>query len=179
MDKKEFAVWAAALQTYYPRFTLLPNRQAMELWYRELGDESGPLLTAALRRWAATEKWPPSIAELRALCAELREGPLPDWGQGWRELLAAVGRCGLARPEEALASLSPLARETAERLGWREICLSENADTLRAQFRQLYETCSARRSKLRLLPPSLRGPSPLLPDEAPRGEDALPPPPRP
>ena len=31
MDKREFATFAAASKTYYPRENLLPNPQAMEL----------------------------------------------------------------------------------------------------------------------------------------------------
>ena len=34
MTKKEFAIFAAALKTYYPREQLLPNSEAMELWFR-------------------------------------------------------------------------------------------------------------------------------------------------
>lgn len=33
MTKKEFAKIAMALKTYYPKESLLPNEQAMELWF--------------------------------------------------------------------------------------------------------------------------------------------------
>lgn len=64
MDKKEFAKFAMALKTYYPKEQLLPNQQAMELWYRQIKDI--PLLIAemALQKWVATNKWSPSISEL-------------------------------------------------------------------------------------------------------------------
>ena len=51
MDKKEFAVIAAALQTYYPRFSLIPNEQAMELWYDGLKDIPADVATAGLKKW--------------------------------------------------------------------------------------------------------------------------------
>ena len=39
VDKKEFGMFTAALKTYYPREDkLLPNQEAMELWYRQLQD---------------------------------------------------------------------------------------------------------------------------------------------
>ena len=38
MDKQEFATLAMALRTYYPKESILPNKEAMQLWYRELQD---------------------------------------------------------------------------------------------------------------------------------------------
>ena len=156
MDKRKFADWAAALQTYYPRFELLPNEQAMELWYRELRDIPYDLLSAALRKWVVTEKWPPSIAELRSMCADLVRGPAPDWGDAWREVVDAIGRYGATRPEEAYAVMSPLTQQTVDRIGWRDICLSEVPDTIRAQFRQVYQIVTQREREDRQLPPALK-----------------------
>ena len=34
MNKQEFSLFTMALKTYYPRENLLPNTQAMELWYQ-------------------------------------------------------------------------------------------------------------------------------------------------
>jgi hypothetical protein len=38
MNKKEFAIFASALRTYYPKENLLPNEQAMQLWFNQLSD---------------------------------------------------------------------------------------------------------------------------------------------
>ncbi len=156
MEKAEFAKWAAALQTYFPRFEIFPNEQAMELWYRELMDIPFELLTAALRAWVATEKWPPTIAELRERSAELVQGKAPDWGTAWKEVVAAIGRYGMARPEEALDSMSPMTQAAVERIGWRDICLSETLDVIRAQFRQCYEIVSKREIEDRKMPAELK-----------------------
>ena len=156
MNKKEFATFAAALQTFFPRYNLLPNREAMELWYMELKDISGELLTAALRKWVVTEKWPPSIAELRELCSEISEGKLPDWGDAWSEVSYAVRRYGFMRPEEAIESMSPATQAAVRRIGWTQICESENQDTLRAQFRQVFEIVSKREIEDRKLPQELK-----------------------
>lgn len=156
MSKQDFILFTAALRTYYPRYDLFPNEQAMDLWYAALGDLSYQTLSAALRKWVVTEKWPPSIAELRALSAEIEKGKAPDWGEGWNCVQRAIARYGYNREREALESLPPLARQAAERLGWRSICESENPDTLRAQFRQCYEICEKREREDRQIPPSLR-----------------------
>lgn len=156
MNKTEFAAVAAALQTYFPRFNLLPNREAMELWYMELKDIPAELLTAALRKWVVTEKWPPSIAELRELCSEISEGKLPDWGDAWSEVSCAVRRYGYMRPEEAIESMSPATQAAVRRIGWTQICESENQDTLRAQFRQIFEIVSKREIEDRKLSQELK-----------------------
>ena len=156
MVKAEFAQFAAALQTYFPRFEMLPNAEAMELWYTALKDLDYSLLSTALAKWVTTEKWPPSIAELREMCSEVMEGKLPDWGEGWSEATAAIRRYGWQRPEEALEAMSPTTRETVRRIGWMELCSSENPETIRAQFRQIYETVSKRAAEDRKIPAQLR-----------------------
>ena len=156
MDKNEFSLIAAAMRTYFPRYNMLPNAEAMELWYQELQDLPYELLSACLRKWVATEKWPPSIAELRAMSADMVRGPAPDWGDGWGEVRSAIQRFGYVREKEALASLSPAARSAAERIGWQDICLSENPEALRAQFRQIYQVIAERENTDRLIAPAVR-----------------------
>ncbi len=156
MKKIEFATWVSALQTYFPRFNLLPNAEAIELWYRELGEMPFELLSAALRKWVNTERYPPSIAELRKICAEIVNGKPMDWGEAWTAVVKVIGRYGIYQEEKALASLPPLARQAASRIGWRDICMSENPDTFRAQFRQVFQICQQREIEDRQLPPALK-----------------------
>ena len=156
MERADFKDWIDALQTYYPRFNIIPNPQAITLWYKELGDIPKELLDTALRRWVNTEKWPPTIAELRALCAEIVNGKAPDWGEAWYEVERAIGRYGCERGQEALAAMGPLTQAAVKRIGWRSICLSENPDIMRAQFRQCYEICAKRSQENLVLPSSLK-----------------------
>lgn len=64
MTRAEFSKLAAAIRTYYPHSNALPNKEAMELWYAEIGGLDYGLATEALRKHVRTEKWPPTIAEL-------------------------------------------------------------------------------------------------------------------
>ena len=156
MDAHDFAVWVSALQTYYPRFNMLPNGEAIELWYTELNDIPFEVLSAALRKWVNTERWPPSIAEIRALCAEIVQGKTPDWGAAWKEVTNAIGRHGYLEERKALESLSPLTRQAVSRIGWTDICTSQSREILRAQFRQVYEIVAKRDAEDRQLPPALK-----------------------
>jgi len=155
MDKKEFSLLAMALRTYYPKENLLPNNEAMELWYRQLQDIPYKVAEIALNKWVATNKWSPTIADIRECSSEITQGALPDWGQGWEQVLRAIRQFGMYRAGEAMASFDELTRATVERLGFRDICLSENIGQDRANFRMIYEQLAERRKKEAQIPQSV------------------------
>lgn len=146
MDKKEFGLFASALKTYYPKEDkLLPNKQALELWYAALQDIPYRVAEAALLKWISTQKWSPSIAEIREMSSSIQNGDIPEWGEGWEKTRRAVRKFGLYNEKKALESLDPLTRKVVERLGFRELCLSdENDTTFRANFRMIYENLANR-----------------------------------
>ena len=169
MNRKEFALFAAALKTYYPREALLPNDQAMELWFRQLEDIPYKVGEIALNKWVATNKWSPSIADLREMSASIQCGDIPDWGEGWKQLREAIRRYGTYEPKKAKAMLDDLTRQTVERLGYIELCMSENPETDRANFRMIYEQLANRKrleaqtpKALQQLIESMRGEQKLL-----------------
>lgn len=155
MDKKEFALFASALRTYFPKENILPNPQAMELWFRELADIPFPVAEAALRKWVVTNKWSPSIAEIREMTATVTFGDQMTWGEAWEKALDAVKRYGSYNKEKALDSLDPLTRKCVENIGYIELCRSENIMVERAHFQRIYEVYAKREQTDKQLPPSL------------------------
>ena len=147
MDKKEFSMLVMALRTYYPKEQILPNQQAMELWYRELQDIPYAVAEAGLRQWVSTNKWSPSIAEIREITTHIQQGSVADWGEGWEQVLTAIRKYGTYRIPEAMESFDPITKKCVERLGFRNICLSENINQDRANFRMIYEQLAEREKK--------------------------------
>lgn len=147
MDKREFGLLASAMQTYYPKENILPNKQAMELWYRELQDIPYEVAEAGLRKWVSTNKWSPSISEIREMASEVQNGSIPDWGDGWEQVLVAIRKYGSYRIPEAMESFDPITRQCVERLGFRNICMSENIAADRANFRMIFEQLATRKQK--------------------------------
>lgn len=145
-------MFAMALKTYYPKEGLLPNNQAMELWFNQLKDIDYRVAETALNAWVATNKWSPTIADLREQCAEIIQGKLPDWGDGWEQVLNAIARYGMYEPRKALESMDEITRKCVERLGFREICMSENINVDRANFRMLYEQYAERKKREAQIP---------------------------
>ena len=157
MTKREFGLFAAAIRTYYPRENILPNEQAHDLWFRQLQDVPYPVAEAVLAKWVATNKWSPSIADIRDGVAEIQNGgPDPDWGEAWDQAMTAIRRFGSYDEDGALASLPPLTRETVRRLGYKSLCWSENQVADRANFRQVYEILSKRKVETDKIPLPVR-----------------------
>ena len=156
MTKKDFGLFVMALKTYFPREQLLPNEQAVELWYRQLQDLDYKIAEAALNEWVATQKWSPSIADIRELAARIRFGEVPDWGEGWRKTMRAIRMYGYYRPEAAMDSLDDLTRETVRRLGFQTLCLSENQEADRANFRRIYEELASRSRVQSMIPAAVK-----------------------
>ena len=147
MDKKEFATIAMALKTYYPRENLLPNEQAMELWFRQLQDIPYQVAEAGLNKWVSLNKWSPCIADIREMTSSITHGELPDWGDAWEEVCRAIRKYGFYQVGEALESLSPLTRQVTERIGFVNLCMSENQSADRANFRMIYERLAEREKR--------------------------------
>lgn len=156
MDKKDFSMLAMALRTYYPKENLLPNQQAMELWFRELQDIDAKVAEAALRKWVSTNKWSPSIADIRETAASVKCGEIPDWGDGWEQVLKAIRKYGVYGIEEAMESFDPITRQCVKRLGFKNICMSENISADRANFRMIYEQVAERKKKDSQMPEKLK-----------------------
>ena len=145
MTKKEFSVFAMALKTYYPREELLPNQQALELWYKALEDIPYSVLEVTLNKWVSLNRFSPSIADLREQATELMFGRFPDWQEGWEKVSVALGRYGYFDIDKAYGSFDDLTRKAVDQIGgFRALCKSSNLSADRANFRQAYEDMATR-----------------------------------
>lgn len=156
MNKSEFAIFASALRTYYPKENILPNEQALELWYKQLEDIPYNVAEVALNKWVATNKWSPSIADIREGAAGLTQGEAKDWGEAWQSVLRSISNYGSYRETEAVESLDATTRKVVEQIGYKNICFSEDLQVDRANFRKIYEIQIERDKKSAQLPPKLK-----------------------
>lgn len=111
----------------------------LALSHMEFGEALG-----ALRRVLARSKYPPTPADV---AEEIQTSNVGTWVDGWKRMMDAVRLYGSYEPERALATLDPITRQVAQALGWRNICMSEEAElsVLRAQFQRMWETVQMRR----------------------------------
>ncbi len=156
MDEMEFTKFAMAMKTYYPRENMLNNDASMELWFNQLKDIPYKVAEVFLNKWISTEKWAPTIADIRGGCADITQGEIEDWGHGWAQVERAIRIYGYPRIEEAYESMDEITREAAKRIGFMNICTSSNIQADRANFRMIYEQLAERRKADRQMNPDVK-----------------------
>lgn len=148
MNKKEFAVVADAIRSYYPREKIMPTKESAELWFDALKDLDFDMAMAAVKKHTQTSKWSPTIADIRENAVSIVR-PQASWSAGWEQVRLAIGRYGYMNEREALDSMDEVTRTAVKRLGWQQICATELDDlqTVRANFRMIYEQIQESLSK--------------------------------
>lgn len=152
----DFKILVKGLKTAYPSENFLRDEYALKLWYSLLGDMPYEVLNIAIQKHILTSKFPPTVSELRGLAIGLVEGEERDWGQAWGEVVRLIKKYGYTRPQEAYAEMDNLTLQTVKRLGWENICTSENIAVERANFRQIYEIVKQGESEQVVLPSKVR-----------------------
>ena len=158
MTSEEFITLAKGMKAAYSSHNFLPDDESMKLWYRLLKDIDGQIVAAAVYKHISSSKFPPTIAEIREASASIQAPEDKDWLEGWGAVIRAIGRHGWCGEKAALSDLhafDPLTADVVRKLGWRNLCMSENQTADRANFRQAYEVCRSRNKELAKLPPSL------------------------
>lgn len=155
MNKQEFSKIAMAIRTYYPNQNIMPNQQAMELWYLQLQDIPYKVCMAVINKWVALNKWAPTIADIREGSVEIVDGGKKDWSEAWEEVLLNIREYGFHRAEDGLERLSGITRQAVERIGYTRLCHSENITADRANFRDIYNELSKREAQEKQIPKQL------------------------
>ena len=130
MTAKEFGILADAIKTYFPRDNVLPTENAMQLWYLELKDIPYQSAYMALRKYVSTNKFAPTIADIREQVSELNgrgESELNETA-AWSLVLKAIRRSTYYSNEE-FAKLPPVVqRAVSSPRQLREWALLEDVD---------------------------------------------------
>lgn len=156
MTKDEFKVLAKGLKAVYTQTTFLPDAEALHVWYELLKDLDYTIANIAIQKHMIASKFPPTIAEIREQAATIMLGDKPLWSDGWEQVQRAIRLYGSYRPKEALESMDELTRKTVERLGFRELCMSENITADRANFRMVFESLADRQHEAAKIPFTLQ-----------------------
>lgn len=156
MTPQEFDLIRAAIKSAYPSFNIMPDKYSIQLWYKMLGDLDFKMCETALLELIATHTYPPQIAEIRAKCAEYNSPQLKDAGEAWGEVQMAIRKFGYYRADEAMESLAGPVRTAAERIGFRELCMSDNPEANRAHFFKIYNAIVDRESQNAMVPTQIQ-----------------------
>jgi len=159
MDRAETIKILSILNIAYPRFEIKGKGNlslAIELWQWLFKDEPYIVVEIAVQRLILESEYPPTIAAVAKRVSEIKNPRVSTAAEGWEEVMSAVRNHGIYDIENALASMSEFTQKVVETIGFREICMSENTDTVRAQFRMAYEQMETRKRQDDLIPESLK-----------------------
>ena len=130
MTAKEFGFLADAIKTYFPRDNVLPTENAMRLWYSELKDIPYQLAHTALRKYVSTNKFAPTIADIREQVAELNDQNEEELNEtaAWSLVLKAIRRSTYYSEEEFAKLPATVQRAVASPKQLREWATLEDVD---------------------------------------------------
>lgn len=154
MTESEFAPIMAYLSSAVGK--PVAQNQA-EVYWDLLGDLPSEVLATAARQVLLESAYPtlPTVGTLRQRCLALMQPPGLQAMEAWELVMRAVNRYGFAGETRALATLPDVAARAARALGWQSLCDAtvEQIPTVRAQFRDAYNSL-AQRQEREALPPA-------------------------
>ena len=156
MNAQEFSTIAMAIRSAWPNANLMLDDKAKDVWYTMLADLDYNTCLVAIKEHMSTCRFAPSIAELRERCSNVTSVPVQSWGDAWEDVISAIRFCGMYREEEALQRMDAITRQCVKRLGFQNLCTSENITADRANFRMIYEQEQKAQKELRQLSPALQ-----------------------
>lgn len=156
MTEVEFQKIILAIRTAYPTSGFHLDKHGLDTWRAALTDLDYRVAENALWEHIHTSAWPPKIAEIREKCANRMHPMLTDWGEAWEEVQQAIRKYGSYREEEAVKSLSQMTAAAVRRMGFRNLCMSENQVADRAHFQRIYENLVQQEKRQAQLPESVK-----------------------
>ena len=145
------------MKAVYTQPTFLPDAAAFNIWYQLLQDIDYKIANAAIQKYMLTSKFPPTIADIREQAASVVSGEKPLWSDGWEEVARAIKNYGSYGQKEAMESMSEITRMAVRRMGYTDLCRSENPVADRANFRDIFNMIAERQVKANQLPVTLVG----------------------
>lgn len=156
MTRDDFKVLVKGLKAVYAQPTFIPDQDAFNMWFALLGDLPYDACAMAIKKYMLTNKFPPTVAEIREMVSGIVNGDPLTWGESWERALAAVRKYGSYNKMDALNSLDSLTRKCVESIGYMELCMSENIMVERAHFQKVFEVFAKREQTDKQMPLQLK-----------------------
>ena len=144
MNKQEILKAVAPLQLAF-KGNLDDAR--MRLYVEMLSDIPPQILEAAVKKLIMTNKFLPSIAEIRetayGIKGTISGTAAPDESEAWGEVIKAIRSVGYyGKPTFSHEAITT----AVNNIGWQDICMTTNEgiNTLRSQFRRAYQLAAQR-----------------------------------
>ncbi|MCD8363010.1 MAG: hypothetical protein LUC98_08640 [Lachnospiraceae bacterium] len=159
MTREEFGTLVKGMKAVYVQATFLPDADAFNVWYGLLQDLPYDLVSMAIQEHMLTEKFPPTIADIRAKVAEitapeeLRMGELEAWGHVSDAINHSMFLADAEMEFNKLPRVCQIAVGNSSTLqSWR----NTRDQTAQSHFLRTYRETVERLKRERMLPPGTR-----------------------
>lgn len=155
MDRKEFSILVKALKAIYPEPKFIPDKEAFDIWYDLLNDIPFEVCKAAVYKYMATNKFPPTIADIRQIATEMATTESLNEGEAWALVYRAICNSGYHATEE----FNKLPIECQKAVGnpailreWANLNINEVNTVIQSNFMRSYKVESKRTQEYQQLP---------------------------
>ena len=125
MTKKETISLFGILIAAYPNFDKFKDDSQVEgmvnMWASLFADDDSTIVGLAVKKHIMTSKWPPSIAEIREIMADITHPDLIPPDQAWAAVSNLLYVAGEHDHGGARRNLPPLIAQTVDAIGWHTL----------------------------------------------------------
>ncbi|MGI8426070.1 MAG: replicative helicase loader/inhibitor [Actinomycetota bacterium] len=151
MNRAEVLEVTKLLANAYPGAEKWTAERVM-IWTEMMSDLDVEDVHSAAVAWIGTQKWAPSVSEIRELVTGGAADPSP--GEAWGEVVRQISVVGSwGDPKWS----NPVIGDTVIAMGgWLMLCASENVVADRAHFLRIFDQVQGRHQRLRQIPQNVR-----------------------
>lgn len=168
LSVEDFRVIVRGLQAAYTRDNFIPNEYTFNLWYTALQDIPYPSLNRASTSYIMSNRFPPTIADIRQLAYDLTAQPDELPSAAWNQLLRALRMSYAPDSEDVWNQLPEITKKIvggyATFRAWGNTELSALESVQRPMFVKRFEEYTQREREAAAIPENLRKPQPVLPE---------------
>ena len=166
---EDFRVVMKGLITAYPQHNFVKDEYALNLWYTSLQDIPFPTLKAACTNYIMTNKFPPTIADIRSLSYRLSSAPQMLGSAAWNQLIRALRQSYSPDSETVWNQLPEITKQIVGGYStfraWGNTSLETLEGVQRPMFIKRFEEYQRREMTEAVVPVSIRPHKPALPDD--------------
>ena len=142
MDREKFSILVKAMKAVYGDPKFIADKDAFNVWYELLKDIPYDLCQAAIHKYITTNKFPPTIADIRQLVTEIVTPETMNEGKAWSLVYKAI--CNSAYNSQA--EFDKLPKECKKAVGnaailreWASLDMSEVNTVIQSNFMRSYK----------------------------------------
>lgn len=155
MEREEFSNLVKGMKAVYSDPKFITDRDAFNVWYEMLKDIPYMICQASVHKYMATNKFPPTIADIRQGAMEITEEKELNEGEAWSLVYKAISNASYRAKEE----FEKLPEDCQRAIGspailkeWASMDIGEVNTVIQSNFMRSYKVERKRSKELAQLP---------------------------